>query len=53
MKLKDINPLEDKFKSDDFVSPLFDDLNTPGLIANLNKMIKDFHSISENELPLI
>ena len=36
-----------------FISPLlFDDLNTPGLIANLNKMIKDFHSISKDELPM-
>jgi cysteinyl-tRNA synthetase len=52
-EIKDINPLEDKALSDDFVSPLFDDLNTPGLIANLNKLIKDYHSASEEELPSI
>ena len=52
-EIKDINPLEDKVLSDDFVSPLFDDLNTPGLIANLNKAIKGYHSASEEELPII
>jgi cysteinyl-tRNA synthetase len=35
----------------DFVAPLLDDLNTPGLLANLNKMIKDFGSISHDDLP--
>ncbi|MDA9805570.1 cysteine--tRNA ligase [Gammaproteobacteria bacterium] len=34
-----------------FISPLLDDLNTPGLLANLNKMIKDFRSISDEGLP--
>ncbi|MEL1227209.1 MAG: cysteine--tRNA ligase, partial [Candidatus Neomarinimicrobiota bacterium] len=52
-EIKEINPLEDKALSDDFVSPLFDDLNTPGLIANLNKAIKGYHSASEKELPII
>ncbi|NCV99712.1 MAG: cysteine--tRNA ligase, partial [Proteobacteria bacterium] len=52
-EIKDINSLEDNDLSDEFVSPLFDDLNTPGLIANLNKMIKDYHSASEEELPII
>ena len=52
-EIKDINSLEDNDLSDEFVSPLFDDLNTPGLIANLNKMIKDHHSASEEELPII
>ena len=51
-EMKDINSLEDKDLSNDFVSPLFDDLNTPGLIANLNKLIKDYHSASEKELPI-
>ena len=35
----------------EFISPLLDDLNTPGLLANLNKMIKDFISISNEDLP--
>ena len=35
----------------EFISPLLDDLNTPGLLANLNKMIKDFRSISNEDLP--
>jgi cysteinyl-tRNA synthetase len=50
-EIKKIEPSKDISLSDSFISPLLDDLNTPGLIANLNKMIKDFHSISENELP--
>ena len=33
------------------ISPLLDDLNTPGLLANLNKMIKEFKNISDKDLP--
>ena len=51
-EIKEVQPSKDLSLSDSFISPLLDDLNTPGLIANLNKMIKDFYSISENELPL-
>ena len=51
-EIKEIEPSKDLSLSDSFISPLLDDLNTPGLIANLNKMIKDFYSISENELPV-
>ena len=51
-EIKEVEPSKDLSLSDSFILPLLDDLNTPGLIANLNKMIKDFHSISENELPL-
>jgi cysteinyl-tRNA synthetase len=50
-EIKEVEPSKDLSLSDNFISPLLDDLNTPSLIANLNKMIKDFHSISENELP--
>ena len=50
-EIKEVEPSKDLSLSESFISPLLDDLNTPGLIANLNKMIKDFHSISENELP--
>ena len=52
-EIKEVQPSKDLSLSDSFISPLLDDLNTPGLIANLNKMIKDFHSISENELPVL
>ena len=51
-ELKDVDPVSEIKMSDKFISPLLDDLNTPGLIANLNKMAKDFNSISEDELPL-
>ena len=51
-ELKDIDPVNDINMSDKFISPLLDDLNTPGLIANLNKMVKEFYSIPEDELPL-
>jgi cysteinyl-tRNA synthetase len=50
-EIKEVESSKDLSLSDSFISPLLDDLNTPGLIANLNKVIKDFHSISENELP--
>ena len=33
----------------DVIGPLMDDLNTPGLIAELNKIIKDFGAIKEEE----
>ena len=51
-ELKDVDPVSEIKMSDKFISPLLDDLNTPGLIASLNKMAKDFNSISEEELPL-
>ena len=51
-ELKDVDPVNEIKMSDKFISPLLDDLNTPGLIANLNKMAKDFNSISEDELPI-
>ena len=51
-EIKEVESSKDLSLSDSFISPLLDDLNTPGLIANLNKMIKDFHSMSENELPI-
>ena len=51
-ELKEVDPVTDINISDKFISPLLDDLNTPGLIANLNKMVKDFYSTAEDELPL-
>ena len=52
-EIKEVEPSKDLSLSDSFISPLLDDLNTPGLIANLNKMIKDFHLVSKSELPLL
>ncbi|MAR94759.1 MAG: cysteine--tRNA ligase [Gammaproteobacteria bacterium] len=39
--------------NEDVMAPLMDDFNTPGLIANLNKMIKDYASIKDEEKPAI
>ena len=50
-EIKDIQPSQMNEYSIGFVAPLLDDLNTPGLLANLNKMIKDFGSISHDDLP--
>ncbi len=52
-EIKEVEPSKDLSLSDSFISPLRDDLNTPGLIANLNKLIKDYHSASKEELPII
>ena len=49
--IKDIHASKINDSSLEFISPLLDDLNTPGLLANLNKMIKDFRSISNEDLP--
>ena len=49
--IKDIHASKINDSSLEFISPLLDDLNTPGLLANLNKMIKDFRSISDEDLP--
>ena len=49
--IKDIQASKINDSSLEFISPLLDDLNTPGLLANLNKMIKDFRSISDEDLP--
>ncbi|MDC0348068.1 cysteine--tRNA ligase [Gammaproteobacteria bacterium] len=49
--IEDIQASKINESSLEFISPLLDDLNTPGLLANLNKMIKDFRSISDEGLP--
>ena len=49
--IEDIQVSKINDSSLEFISPLLDDLNTPGLLANLNKMIKDFRSISDEGLP--
>ena len=49
--IEDIQASKINDSSLEFISPLLDDLNTPGLLANLNKMIKDFRSISDEGLP--
>jgi cysteinyl-tRNA synthetase len=35
----------------DVIGPLMDDLNTPGLIAELNKIVKEFSTIKDDEKP--
>ena len=50
-EIKDVQVSKINDSSLEFISPLLDDLNTPGLFANLNKMIKDFSSISDDDLP--
>ena len=50
-EIKDVQASKINESSLEFISPLLDDLNTPGLFANLNKMIKDFRSISDEGLP--
>jgi cysteinyl-tRNA synthetase len=50
-EIKDVQASKINDSSLEFISPLLDDLNTPGLFANLNKMIKDFSSISDDDLP--
>ena len=42
--LKSINITKSDSSNNDDISMLFDDLNTPGLIAELNKIAKDYNS---------
>ena len=39
--------------SKDVIGPLMDDLNTPGLIAELNKIVKEFSTIKDDEKPAV
>ena len=43
--------LEDlvEIQNSDWINPLMDDLNTPGFIANINVLIKDYSSASEKQ----
>jgi len=51
LDLDEIKLSGNEINIDDFISPMLDDINTPGFIANLNKMIKDFSSSSdENQI---
>ena len=47
--LSDIKNKELKNISPDFISSLMDDLNTPGFLATLNKLIKDFNLVKIEE----
>ena len=49
--IENIKPLKINESILDFIDPLMDDLNTPGLLANLNKLIKDFKSVSHDDMP--
>ena len=47
--LSDTINKESKNISPDFIASLMDDLNTPGFLANLNKLVKDFDLIKTEE----
>ena len=38
-----------EIQDSDWINPLMDDLNTPGFIANINVLIKDYSSASEKQ----
>jgi cysteinyl-tRNA synthetase len=50
--LKSVNAEDNNQEANEIIAPLFDDLNSPGLIANLNKLIKDFSLINNQDKPL-
>ena len=50
--LKSVNAEDNNQEANEIIAPLFDDLNSPGLIANLNKLIKDFSLIKDQDKPL-
>ena len=50
--LKSVNAENNNQEANEIIAPLFDDLNSPGLIANLNKLIKDFSLIKNQDKPL-
>jgi len=49
LDLDEIKLSGNEINIDDFISPMLDDINTPGFVANLNKMIKDFSSSSDKD----
>jgi len=54
--LKDLDDIEQDNEislNEDISGPLLDDFNTPGLIANLNKIIKEYASIKDEDKPAI
>ena len=51
--LENINQVDSIQSNKDVIGPLMDDLNTPGLIAELNKVVKEFSTIKDNEKPAV
>ena len=54
--LKDLDDIEQDNEislNEDISGPLLDDFNTPGLITNLNKIIKEYASIKDEDKPAI
>ena len=45
LEFEDLVEIQDS----DWINPLMDDLNTPGFIANINVLIKDYSSASEKQ----
>jgi len=54
--LEDLDDIEQDNEislNEDISGPLLDDFNTPGLITNLNKIIKEYASIKDEDKPAI
>ena len=51
--LENINQVDSIQSNKDVIGPLMDDLNTPGLIAELNMVVKEFSTIKDNEKPAV
>tara|TARA_B100001287_G_scaffold268899_1_gene265711 strand:+ start:941 stop:2320 length:1380 start_codon:yes stop_codon:yes gene_type:complete len=50
--LNELNDVkESKEPDNDFIEILLDDLNTPGLMANINKLLKNAESLEEGDKP--
>ena len=50
--LNELNDVkESKEPDNDLIEILFDDLNTPGLMANINKLLKNAESLEEGDKP--
>lgn len=51
--LENLNQVDSIQSNKDVIGPLMDDLNTPGLIAELNKIVKEFSTIKDDEKPAV
>ena len=50
--LNELNDVKDSKEPDnDLIEMLLDDLNTPGLMANINKLLKNAESLEEGDKP--
>jgi len=51
--LENLNQVDSIQSNKDVIGSLMDDLNTPGLIAELNKIVKEFSTIKDDEKPAV